>query len=91
LKNVKRTFLYVAVVTVAFVFAASAFAGGSTLKGYGGVGGNVSNKVGTPSTKSGSTGTLPFTGLDLTLVCLGGALLVTTGFVVRRAAAANRS
>ncbi len=45
--------------------------------------GNVSN--GTASTTSAdSSGTLPFTGLDVVLLVAGGGMLLGAGFVVRR-------
>jgi hypothetical protein len=54
--------------------------------------GNVS--TGTPSSSPGateavstsSTGTLPFTGLDVVLLVAGGGTLLAAGFVVRRLA-----
>ncbi len=64
----------------------------STCQGYGhqtcgSVGnGNVSsgNASTTPATNAASTGTLPFTGLDVFLLVAGGGTLLGAGFVVRR-------
>jgi hypothetical protein len=39
---------------------------------------------GTTTTQPTSTGTLPFTGLDVALLAAGGATLLGAGFVVRR-------
>jgi hypothetical protein len=38
----------------------------------------------TPATNANSSGTLPFTGLDVVLLVAGGATLLGAGFVVRR-------
>lgn len=67
--------------------AGSAFAGpaGSTAaSGYGG--GNVATEV-SGTAAVGESGTLPFTGLDLTLILLGGTSLLVIGYVVRRRSA----
>jgi cell division protein FtsW (lipid II flippase) len=56
-------------------------AGNTAASGYGG-GGNVETEV---SGAGGvESGTLPFTGLDLTLIVLGGTSLLVLGYVVRR-------
>jgi hypothetical protein len=75
---------------VASVFAASAFASGNgTLcHVYCKKGASVQNQVNaasafTPPSSDGS-GTLPFTGLDLAVVALGGVLLVIAGFGLHR-------
>lgn len=67
-------------------------ASSSTCQGYshqtcGSVGnGNVSSGTGatTPATNAASSGTLPFTGLDVVLLVAGGGTLLAAGFVVRR-------
>jgi hypothetical protein len=48
--------------------------------------GNVSTGTspGTATTPANSSGTLPFTGLDVVLLVAGGATLLGAGFVVRR-------
>lgn len=74
------------------VLAPTAFAaGGSAGSGYGGAGGNVQNDVqqGALNASSGtesSGGSLPFTGLDLTLLVVGGMTLLVVGAGLRRAA-----
>jgi hypothetical protein len=57
---------------------------GAGLLGYGGEAGVVQGQVG-----GEAQGALPFTGYDLVLVALAGALLLAVGFVIRRAARAN--
>jgi hypothetical protein len=59
-------------------------AGGAADKGYGG-GGNVQSEVGSGAA-AGNAGTLPFTGLDLALLVVGGLALVLVGAGLRRAA-----
>lgn len=46
---------------------------------------NTTTTVSTsPGTTTTSTGTLPFTGLDIVLLVAGGGTLLAAGFVVRR-------
>ena len=74
-----KTFLYAAVV---FLAAAPTALGRPSQSGYAGSAGNVQGSV----QKSGS---LPFTGLSLTVFAIVGLLLITTGvFLYRRG---NRS
>lgn len=47
---------------------------------------NVSNGPGATEAANASTGTLPFTGLDVVLLVAGGGTLLAAGFVVRRLA-----
>lgn len=67
--------------------ATSLAAGGSTCQAYNpqlcsSVGaGSASNGPGSSATSSGS---LPFTGLDVVLLVAGGGMLLATGFLVRR-------
>jgi hypothetical protein len=83
----KRLILFALV--VALMATAPAF-GASAVKGnYGGPGGVVSNIDPTHTSSSvtsshGGKGQLPFTGLDLLLLGLGGAALVGVGMGVRR-------
>jgi hypothetical protein len=59
-------------------FPALAAAGGSsTLSGYGGPAGTVAGTV-------QKSGTLPFTGLNLTVVLVVGLVLVGVGYFMRR-------
>lgn len=81
----RRSATFAAAVFAALLVAAGAFAGGAILQGYGGQGGNISHQVGgTVSAAKPSSGTLPFTGLDLGLVAGGAMLLVLAGFAIRR-------
>ena len=58
----------------------TAMAASSTCQAY-----NVSNCASTTiTTTPGSSGTLPFTGLDVVLLVAGGGTLFGAGFVVRR-------
>lgn len=73
-----------ALVIASLVLAPAALAsGGSAGQGYGGEGGNVQQQV---SGAAGEKGGLPFTGLDLALLVVGGAVLVVAGAALRRAA-----
>ena len=75
----------------------AAFAQGSSTKGYGGEGGDVqsalggdgnSDDPGSPASANGGgsgnvdDGALPFTGLDLMLVLVGGLALVAVGVTI---------
>lgn len=62
-------------------------AGGSASGGYGGGGGNVQNEVSQGAAGAvASQGSLPFTGLDLALLVVGGVSLLVVGAGLRRAA-----
>lgn len=63
--------------------AALAAAGGATRAGYSGEAGHVQGAIQKAGTASGN-GTLPFTGLSLTVVVVVGALLIVTGLLMRR-------
>jgi hypothetical protein len=89
----KRILTCIVAVVTGLTLAAGAFAaGGSILSGYGGEGGNsvhaVSPASGTIATPSG---TLPFTGLDLSLIVIGALLLVATGILIRRSNRSNNA
>jgi hypothetical protein len=62
----------------ALAWVPAALAQSPAVSGYGGVGGEVQGDVG--------GGSLPFTGLDLGLLVLGGLLLVAAGLSLRRLA-----
>jgi hypothetical protein len=64
--------------------AAYAFAASTQVAGYGGS--DVQTEVGSAAGAAGAQGTLPFTGFDLTLIALGGLILLCIGFFVRRRA-----
>ena len=65
-------------------FAPGAFAANSSVKTYGGGGGNIQTQVASgdpsgPSTTSTDSGSLPFTGFDIGLAFGGGLLLLGLG------------
>jgi hypothetical protein len=70
------------VVPTVLVLAPAAYAGPAQT-GYGG-GAGVQNEVG--QTAGVSAGSLPFTGLDLALLVIGGLMLLVLGMFLRRAA-----
>lgn len=95
----KRLALIVAVVAMVSFAAVPAYAQSSVGDGYGGKGGGVLGAVsnggnnngsgtGTPqqivSTSSSNGSSLPFTGLDIGLLVVGGIALVVVGFGLRR-------
>ena len=65
-----------------FAFAPAALAGDSSVEGYGGDQGRTQAKVDQGAAKT--RGSLPFTGLDLGLLVVGGAGLVLVGGYLRR-------
>jgi len=70
------------VLTIALMVPATALAsGGSTCQGYGSQTCNVVTT--TQSTGATHSGSLPFTGLDVVLLLVGGCTLIGTGLVVR--------
>jgi hypothetical protein len=88
------------IVGLALVLPSAAFASGSsTCQSYNpqlcSVAGNsAAQNSGTgdsssPTTASSSTGTLPFTGLDVVLLAVGGGTLLGAGLVVRRLSRAS--
>jgi hypothetical protein len=77
--------LFVAVCAVLLLAPAAFGAAPSPAgKGYGG-GGGVQNEVGGAVDAQGSGGSLPFTGLDLALLVVGGVTLLVAGMGLRRA------
>jgi hypothetical protein len=94
-----RIRLSLAIVTVALLVAVpAAFAGGSTLKtGYASTAHNVAGAVAKKPAKPGSSaiapvktsGTLPFTGLDLGLFAGAAIVLTGIGFGFRRVGRQN--
>jgi hypothetical protein len=83
------------VIVMALVLVPAGFASGggqksSSVAGYSGVGGSTQTKVNDggsngPTASAGTTSTLPFTGIDLAYVLVGGFALVGVGMAVRRA------
>jgi hypothetical protein len=75
---------------IAFLLSASvALAQEPTGPAYGGSGPNIDAQVG--GAAAGQGGSLPFTGLDVTLALVAGCLLVMTGLVARRVARSRRT
>ena len=78
----KLRYVLMAVPIALVVAPAAAFAAGTApTHGYGG-GAGVQNEVGGVQAAGGS---LPFTGLDLALLVIGGLMLLVVGMVLRRA------
>lgn len=77
-------FLVVAVMSLAMT--GSAFAQSATEDAYGGIAGTQQYGGGETvlAADSSSSGSLPFTGLDVGLIALAGVALAGTGLVVRR-------
>lgn len=73
-------------VLVFLLFASVALAQDPTGPTYGGSGPDIDSQVGRGEVVAGQGGTLPFTGLDVTLALLAGLLLVTMGVLTRRIA-----
>ena len=72
-------------VTIAWVFPATALAtGSSTCQAYNPQTCNVASNAAS-STGAASSGSLPFTGLDIVLLVIGGGTLIGAGLVVRAA------
>lgn len=70
----------------ALLWVPVALAGGSAQDGYGG-GAGVQNQVAQSGGAQGiAGGSLPFTGLDLALLVIGGLMLLVLGMFLRRAA-----
>lgn len=68
----------------ALAAAPTALAVGSAGTSYGG-GGGVQNEVSSGVQGATAGGALPFTGLDLALLVIGGIALLVVGMVLRRA------
>jgi len=74
---------------LALVAPGMAVASSSTCQGYShktceSVGSGTSGNGPGSTTETTSAGTLPFTGLDVVLLVVGGGALLSAGFVVRR-------
>ena len=88
--SMKRLALLTVVVALALFTAAPAFAASAASDGYGGEGGGVLGASGgggngsPPAQVVDTGGSLPFTGLDLGLLALGGCALVGVGVGLRR-------
>jgi hypothetical protein len=76
----------VALVAALVLVPSAVAAGGAANQGYGGSGGNVQNEVGQGGVDATAGGnSLPFTGLDLALLVVGGVMLLVVGAGIRRA------
>jgi hypothetical protein len=96
--SMKRLALFMAVVALALVAVAPAYGQSAATDAYGGQGGGVLGAVSsggggnsTPkapaqvqAAQTTSSGSLPFTGLDVGLLALGGVALVGVGVGLRR-------
>jgi hypothetical protein len=90
-----RRILTLAVIIGALAVPGAAFASGSstcqsynaqlcTVVGSGSANTSPTVQASTTSTSASSTGTLPFTGLDVGLLVVGGGVLLGAGLIVRR-------
>jgi hypothetical protein len=91
MRRIKARSLIVAVVVTvaALAVSATAYAAGSAGHTYSGAGGQVQTEVQTGANDPQGTGTetsggLPFTGLDLTLMLGGGLVLIASGVALGR-------
>jgi len=90
----KRLALLMAAVALALFVAAPAYGQGAVSDTYAGKGGGIVGTVGggngpsapTQQVVSSNEGSLPFTGLDIGLLALGGIALVGVGVGLRRVA-----
>ena len=82
-----RVTVILGMVVLPLLTAGSAFAaaGGTAANGYGGEA-NVATQAAGTAAAGAAQGALPFTGLDLTLIALAGALLLGLGVFIRRRA-----
>jgi hypothetical protein len=83
--------LVVTVCVLSLAFASAAYAGGGAAgQAYGPAGGEVQEGVSQGASPAaaagGNSGGLPFTGLDLAFLVVGGATLLVAGTALRRAA-----
>jgi hypothetical protein len=86
----RKTFVVLAALAVLLAFSAPAF-GQASIDGYSNEAGTVQGDVqgnggnGTqPAAAEQSSGSLPFTGLDLALIAAAGGLLAAGGLAMRR-------
>jgi hypothetical protein len=87
----KRVLLIVVVVAVSLVLAGTSAGGNAVVTGHSAAP-SVTSNLGTNSgpTSSATTGTLPFTGLDLAGITVVAALLLAGGVTLRRTARKQR-
>ena len=77
--RIGRLFVCVVVLACTIGVATAAADNGSSQSGYGGSAGSIQAEV-------QQSGGLPFTGLDITLLVVGGLLLAALGVLLRRTA-----
>jgi hypothetical protein len=84
--NVRRVLILMAVSVAALAVSAVAFGGSSSalLQQYSGLAGEAQQNVPVATQAVHTSGTLPFTGLDLALIAAGAMLLMFTGWTLRR-------
>ena len=80
-----RFAVILAVMVLPFAAGSALAAGDTAAAGYGGDA-NVQSQAAGTAVAGAAQGALPFTGLDLTLVALGGALVLGLGVFMRRRA-----
>jgi hypothetical protein len=81
-----RIKVFVVAASVALILTSGALAATRVPPAYLGVGGNVQSQVQGAQEGANTLGSLPFTGLDLSLIAGGGLLLLISGATVRRLA-----
>lgn len=74
------------VVVMGLVAASSALAQAPTVRSYGGEGGEVNATLDQATSQTGTADTLPFTGLDVTLLVGAGLVLLALGLTLRKTA-----
>jgi hypothetical protein len=79
--------LLLSAIVLGLTVAPAAMAGSGYVSGGGGAQGDVASGVGGAS----SGGNLPFTGLDLALIVIGGVALLATGVLLRRAGRSGKA
>ena len=87
----KITRVLVCAIAVLALAAGPAYAQTATEDAYNGLAGAQQGGGDGPVATTGDTGSLPFTGLELSLVALAGAGLLGAGFAVRRASRPRES
>jgi hypothetical protein len=83
--RISRTVVALCAVAACLIAAPAAFAVSSSQSGYARSGGEPQAEVSSHATKS-TSGTLPFTGLDLAFMGAVGVALIASGFGLRRLA-----
>lgn len=82
---------FVALGTLLALVAAPSALAASSDDVYGGVAGEIQGDVDAGALGETASGTLPFTGLNLTLIVVGGLLLIATGVLLKRRSGSNPS